>query len=247
MGDFNIDLLKINTHNDINFCYNCLSLNFFAPYIVQLTRPICYSLIDNIFLNTIDYESYSGNLTIQLADHFFQFVILKDFFFDSHSKKQNIKERNFKNFNEREFKENLQNLDIANILKLEERDPNKSTQNFHNAINFILDEFAPYKKLNRYEAKLKKKPWINSEVQFLMWKRDKLFKKFSKLKDCNRKREIYSEYKEIRNDITLLKRNNKRKYYEIFLKKILKKLLPFGEASDLQLLLKKLIKIIFQY
>ena len=67
IGDFNIDLLKFDTNEDINLYYNSLTSNFFAPYILQPTRPISKSLIDNIFLNTFEYSSFSGNLT----DHFF--------------------------------------------------------------------------------------------------------------------------------------------------------------------------------
>ena len=52
------------------------------------------------------------------------------------------------------------------------KDPNISIENYNN-INYILDEFAPFKKLNKNDIKLKGKPWINKEVQHLMWKRDK--------------------------------------------------------------------------
>ena len=138
MGDFNIDLLKCDTHEDINLYYNCLTSIFLAPYILQPTRPISKSLIDNIFINTIEYGSHSGNITIQLADHLFQFVILECFFHDIKTKNHNIKERNFKNFNEREFLETLHNLNVDNILSLDDNDPNKSTKNLYNNINYIL-------------------------------------------------------------------------------------------------------------
>ena len=80
MGDFNVDLLKYDLKNDFNDFFNLLSSHFFTPYILQPTRPISKSLIDNIFLNTIEFSSYSGNLTIQLADHLFQFVLLEGIF-----------------------------------------------------------------------------------------------------------------------------------------------------------------------
>ena len=114
-GDFNIDLLKFDTREYINLYFSSLSSNFFAPFILQPTRPISKSLIDNIFINTLEYSTFSRNLTIQLADHFFQFVILEGFFYDSQPIKHNIKERNFKSFNEREFKESLHSLDIDKI------------------------------------------------------------------------------------------------------------------------------------
>ena len=72
MGDFNIDLLKTSTLSDVNQFVNTLSSIYFAPYILQPTRPSSKTLIDNIFLNAIDFPAYSGNLTIQLSDHLFQ-------------------------------------------------------------------------------------------------------------------------------------------------------------------------------
>ena len=49
--------------------YNCMTSHFFAPYIMQPTRLMSKTLIDNIFINSIDYISFSGNITIQLSDH----------------------------------------------------------------------------------------------------------------------------------------------------------------------------------
>ena len=80
--NFNIDLLKTSSLCDVNKFFNTLSSNFFAPYILQPTRPISKILIDNIFLNAIDFPASSGNLTIQLSDHLFQFAILEGFFND---------------------------------------------------------------------------------------------------------------------------------------------------------------------
>ena len=72
MGDFNINLLKTETHAGISFFYNTMLSNFFAPYIP--TRSVSKSLID--LFDTMDYPSKSGNLKIQLADHVLQFALL---------------------------------------------------------------------------------------------------------------------------------------------------------------------------
>ena len=90
MGDFNIDLLKIDSNEDANSFYINMTSHFFAPFILQPTRPISKTLIDNIFINSIEYPSYSGNLTIQLSDHLFQFTILEGFYKELIAKKQNI-------------------------------------------------------------------------------------------------------------------------------------------------------------
>ena len=157
--------LKTDTRDDTNLYQNTLSSHFFSPYILQPTRPISKTLVDNIFLNTIEYVSYSGNITIQLADHLFQCVLLEGFFHDAQTKNHDIKERNFKHFNEREFLEAIHNINIDDVLCLDYKDPNISIENFYNNVNYILDEFAPFKKLNKNDIKLKGKPWINKEVQ----------------------------------------------------------------------------------
>ena len=82
-----------------------------------------------------------------------------------------------------------------------------------------MDEFAPFKKLNSNDIKLKSKPWINKEVQHLMWKRDKLFRKFRTASDDNTKTKLYNDYKTLRNELTLLKRNNKLEYYKQYFEK----------------------------
>ena len=164
----------------LNLYQNTLSYHFFSPYILQPTRPISKTLFDNIFLNTIEYVSYSGNITIQSADHLFQFVLLQGFFHDAQNKNHNIKERNIKYFNEREFLEVIHNINI-DVLCLDYKDPNISIENFYNNINYILDEFAPFKKLNINDIKLKGKPWINKE--------------FRNASDGNVKTKLYNDYK----------------------------------------------------
>ena len=51
MGDFNIDLLKFESHSATDGFLNTLGSNFFQPYILQPTRITDHSatLIDNIF------------------------------------------------------------------------------------------------------------------------------------------------------------------------------------------------------
>ena len=62
MGDFNIDLLKCDSNNDSNSFYNMLSSNFFTPSVLQPTRRHTKTLIDNLFFNSLEYTSFSGNL-----------------------------------------------------------------------------------------------------------------------------------------------------------------------------------------
>ena len=67
--------------------------------------------------------------------------------------------------------ETINNLNVSK-LKLKIMTRNFSMENLHNHIIFILDEFAPFKKLSRGEMRLKSKPWISQEILHLMWQRD---------------------------------------------------------------------------
>ena len=90
MGDFNIDLMKTDSQEDSNEYYNTLCSHFFIPYVLQPTHPISKTLIDNGFINAIEYSSYSGNLAIQLADHLLQFTLFEGFFLKTLPVKKSI-------------------------------------------------------------------------------------------------------------------------------------------------------------
>ena len=116
---------------------------------LQPSRLISNTLIDNIFINSVEYLSHSGNLTIQIADHLFQFVLLEGFFKDLLHKKVKIYKRNFNNFVDREFNEALNIINWDEILLINENYPNMALNNFNQHITYLLDEFAPYKKLSK--------------------------------------------------------------------------------------------------
>ena len=65
----NVGLERINQHNEIRYTL-CLSSNFFQPRILQPTRITDHSatLIDNIFLNSLDHLVISGNIVYDLTD-----------------------------------------------------------------------------------------------------------------------------------------------------------------------------------
>ena len=50
------------------------------PYISSPSRvtPCSQTLIDNIFSNKIVKESFSGNITTTISDHYTQFLLLKN-------------------------------------------------------------------------------------------------------------------------------------------------------------------------
>ena len=71
LGDFNIDLLKVNEHKDTNFFYNGLISNQYLPVITKPTRITSNSktLIDNIFCTAWSILQYASIIISDLSDH----------------------------------------------------------------------------------------------------------------------------------------------------------------------------------
>ena len=80
MDDFNINLLKYNTHSASSDFLYAMYDNFFLPYISAPSRVTLHSKspIDSIFSNMIEDDSNSGNLAIAISDHYGQFVVMKN-------------------------------------------------------------------------------------------------------------------------------------------------------------------------
>ena len=146
MGDFNIVLLKYETHEDTNAFLNTLSSSFFSPYVLQPTRLASKTLIDNIFFNSLDYHTYNRNLQIEIAGHLIQFLILESFIKERTMPKISLFKRDFSSFHDDELNKAASDLNWNTIVKLELKDPNISFNSFYKNLTFLFDEFAPYKK-----------------------------------------------------------------------------------------------------
>jgi hypothetical protein len=111
-GDFNINLLNFETHCLTEEFINTMSSNFFEPHILKPTRITDHSatLIDNIFFNSIDFPTISGNFIHDLTDHLLFFLIINQFDYNS-SRKQKIYKRDYSNFDESFFLNEFKSID----------------------------------------------------------------------------------------------------------------------------------------
>ena len=105
LGDFNVNLLNYNEHNQTNKFLDSLASNTFMPLILQPIRITSHSntLIDNIFSNVIDPDIISGNLITTISDHLFQFAIIPNMFDNISGNKSNIYERDWSKFDRENF------------------------------------------------------------------------------------------------------------------------------------------------
>ena len=78
MGDFNLNLLNYETHDDTNDFLNSMISYSLLPYILHPTNITDYSstAIDNIFSNITDCKFKGGNILCEISDHFPQFIVL---------------------------------------------------------------------------------------------------------------------------------------------------------------------------
>ena len=101
LGDFNLDLLKFESHPSTENFLNTVGSFYFQPQILQPTRIADHSaiLIDNIFCNSLEHPSISGNLWYDLSDHLPNFLIVSKL----SSLPANIKvlKRDYSNFDKR--------------------------------------------------------------------------------------------------------------------------------------------------
>ena len=91
LGDFDINLLNYNEHNQTSEFLDSLVCNSFIPLILQPVKITSHSntLIDNVFSNVIDYLP--------------QFAIIPDMFGNKLGNKSNIYERDWSKFDQENF------------------------------------------------------------------------------------------------------------------------------------------------
>ena len=143
----------------------------------------------------------SGVLSLGISDHSLVYLIRKCTY---HKAPVNtfVEKRNFKNFNEHAYLNDLNNLNWGQVCL--HNDPNDMWTKWLNLFMSVIDKHAPLKKKRKGK---RKSPWITSHVVQKIRERDYLKRQF----DITRDDEIWLQYKKARNEtnnITLLGRLN---------------------------------------
>lgn len=215
LGDFNVNLLNMNTNNNISNFLDIMGNNLILPQIILPTRITTESktLIDNIFITPSKFKMVSGNLTSGISDHLPQFLILKNLKI-SDFKNYHSEARNWKNFDQLNFIKDFKTINWDTILHLEGKDPSASFDSFHSTLTELLDQYAPTRKLSKNQIKSNLKPWITNGIKQSILKRDNFLKKFIKSSDNNLKTILYNQYKVYRNNIVNLIKLSKNNHYK---------------------------------
>ena len=156
MGDFNIDLIKMDSKLHSSQFYNTMCSYFFSPLILQPTRVTEKSrtFIDNIFFNSFAFTTISGNITHSISDHLIQFIFLEDFIKLSSLCESNTYKRNFKNFDRNKLKEDFYEVDWDKVILENGNSINDTFNGLYKTVTEILDHHAPLIKITKKERTL---------------------------------------------------------------------------------------------
>ena len=196
--------------------FDSMTNNNFMPLITLPTRITSSSktLIDNILYNQFSDDIISGNITVGISDHIPQFSIVP-FTNQNHiPKNKNIYIRKLKNLDEEHFKSLLDTVDWSFTENTSESNVNEDAKKFISNIEDLLDKYAPLTKLNNKELKQKNKPWITKPILKLIKIRNRLYNKFIKEKDIDKKEQMHKEFKFLKNTITKEIRSKKKQFYQ---------------------------------
>lgn len=211
MGDFNIDLLKYNSHDKTNDYVDNLFTQGFLPLITKPTRvtSISATLIDHIYTNDICKTSTSGIILTDIADHFgiFYCVLGKP----THSANISTKKRSFSDINVKSFKNHLTEINFTQILHI--TCPNEAYNNFITMYKEAFEKAFPLVTKIENSKYTKREPWMTTGLLTSSRNKSKLFQK--KLK--NPSLHNITTYKNYINQYNKLKKNMKRNYFKCIL------------------------------
>ena len=208
MGDLNYDykldeFLSSNPLHQIEILYGMRQL-INSPTRVTLTTS---TLIDVMFSTEHESHIVTGVYKIPLSDHYMTYTIYSKI---AHTKclHNEIMFRNYKRFNIDSFRNALsQNDSISNTSWSADQFVDK-----WNAFKYVfIDISNSCAPMETRRLKHRNKPWMNSHIIELIYKRDYLKRKAIKYKI----EETWILYKRARNDVTeIIIKCSKRQYYE---------------------------------
>ena len=207
-GDFNVNFLNFNQHNQTNEMLNLFVSHSFLPLLTLPTRIThnTANLLDMIFTNKKQNFYESGLLMSPISDH------LPTCYFNLTTNKRKESKREFyfdmSNKNKAKFIESLGTKEWSNITT--ETSPKKAFENFKNDLSKCHSSSFPLKekKVNKQNRPIK--PWFTPELIELRKKNQKLL--HEKLK----KRSVDATNKFNISNKVFKKANRleKRKYYK---------------------------------
>src|SRR5688572_2166110 len=211
LGDFNIDLLKINDRNDSCAFHNYLTAHHFLPIITRPTRITSdtSTLIDNIFSNAWSKLSEAFILISDISDHLplyacFSFETILPII-NRTKKTRIVKEENLTR-----FKSALQDESWDDIKKVcDMGDTNGAYDLFFEKYSLAYNSAFPVTIEEKKHRDTFKKPWMTPGLLKSCKKKQLLHTRYIKNPTLNNKK-AFTQY---RNKFKTVRLNAERNYY----------------------------------
>ena len=174
-GDFNIDLLKLNSNNNYNMFFDNVISSGFVPKITLPTR-ICdtsSTLIDNVYTNTIDKNIPAAYL---LDHNILYFCILNENYTKANNAHRYIEVEICNEYSIDQFRNEIANANIYDKLDLSpSANPNKNYELLAEQLQIAKSTHMP-KKIKRFNTrKHKKEKWMNNELLTQIVRKNKMY------------------------------------------------------------------------
>ena len=210
MGDFNINLLQINSNAKYLDYYSLLLSFGYLPAILRPTRvrPTSSTLIDQIWTNNHKAICISGQVEYDLTDHKPVFAIAKYKHNDRSNDDEVFITKSYRLINEAghsRFSQLIGTVNWSLLSNIEEVD--LLYDKFNTLITDAFCEAYPIVTARRKKVD-EAKPYINNELKRLILQKNKLYKKYRKYPIT------YGEaYRQLRNQVTTQVRLARTNYY----------------------------------
>ena len=178
-GDFNLNLLKCESHSVTAQFIESLFAFSLLPMITKPTRITAHSatLIDKLFTNNTAVSSKNGLIISDISDHLPIFSIVFGDYLRKDSNSFTIRDTRAKRVNE--FRRKLENTnwdfcDQANNAK----DPNSAYNVFIDKYTGLFDTCFPFKTIKGKALNTFRKPWLTKSLLRSINKKNKLSKQY---------------------------------------------------------------------
>ena len=207
-GDFNIDLLSINTKGSTLDFFNLLASSSLFPLISKPTRVqnASFSLIDNIFCNNLNIIQASGIILDDISDHFPIFININMEMTVHKAKEEKLA------FDSHKIPELTSHLahELSDLESI--TDPDKICDKIINAYISGISKYSYTYKPNRKNNPIK--PWVSPAILKSIEMRCHLYR----LKQSIPSQENVTKYNKYRNILNNVIRIAKKQYIQEQLK-----------------------------
>ena len=201
-GDFNLDLLKHESHSVTAQFIESLFAFSFLPMITKPTRITAHSatLIDNIFTNNTTVSSKNGLIISDISDHLPIFSIVFGDYLRKDSNSFTIRDTSEIRVNEFRLKLENTNWDFSDQAN-SANDPNAAYNIFIDKYNGLFDTCFPFKTVKGKVLNSFRKPWLTNSFLRSINKKNKRITYRNKLTNLLRvaKRLYFQNQIEIKN------------------------------------------------